>query len=41
MKWYNNMSEQERNNYNKVIVVCGIGAIIILLIPVVVHLVQN
>lgn len=41
MKWYNNMNEQEKNNFNKVIVVCVIGTILILLIPVVMHFVLN
>lgn len=41
MKWYNNMTEQEKNNFNKVIVVCIIGAIFVFLIPLVMHFVQN
>lgn len=41
MKWYNNMTEQEKNNFNKVIVVCIIGAILVFLIPLIMHFVQN
>ena len=37
MKWYNDMSEQQIKIFQKVIVVCLIGAILILLIPMVMH----
>ncbi len=37
MKWYNDMSEQQKQSFQKVIVVCLIGAILILLIPMVMH----
>ena len=35
MKWYNDMSEQQKRNFKKVIVVCVVGAISILLIPMI------
>lgn len=31
MKWYNDMTEQEKRSFQKVIAVCVIGAILILL----------
>lgn len=37
MKWYNDMSEQQKQSFQKVIVACLIGAILILLIPMVMH----
>ena len=37
MKWYNDMTEQEKRSFQKVIAVCVIGAILILLIPKVWH----
>lgn len=37
MKWYNDMTEQEKRNFQKVISVCVVGAILILLIPMVWH----
>lgn len=37
MKWYSDMLEQEKQNFKKVIIVCAIGAILILLIPMVLH----
>ena len=37
MKWYNDMTEQEKQSFNKVIAVCVIGAILILLIPMLWH----
>ena len=37
MKWYNDMTEQEKQSFQKVIAVCVIGAILILLIPMVWH----
>lgn len=37
MKWYNDMTEQQKQNFQKVIVVCIVGAILILLIPMVMH----
>lgn len=37
MKWYNDMSEQQKQSFQKVIVVCLIGAILILLIPMVMY----
>ena len=30
MKWYNDMTEQEKQSFQKVIVVCAVGAILIL-----------
>ena len=30
MKWYNDMTEQEKRSFQKVIVVCVVGAILIL-----------
>lgn len=38
MKWYNNMAEQEKQSFKMVIAVCVIGAILIMLIPMVLHL---
>lgn len=37
MKWYNDMTEQQKRNFKKVIAVCVVGAILILLIPMVMH----
>lgn len=37
MKWYNDMTEQQKQSFQKVIVVCIVGTILILLIPVVMH----
>lgn len=37
MKWYDNMSGEEKQSFKKVIAVCGMGAILILLIPMVLH----
>ena len=37
MKWYNDMTEQQKQSFQKVIAVCLIGAILILLIPMVIH----
>ena len=37
MKWYNDMTEQEKRSFQKVSAVCVIGAILILLIPMVWH----
>ena len=37
MKWSNDMTEQEKRSFQKVIAVCVIGAILILLIPMVWH----
>ena len=35
MKWYNDMTEQQKRKFKKVIVVCVVGAILILLIPMI------
>lgn len=35
MKWYNDMTEQQKQNFKKVITICVVGAILILLIPMV------
>ncbi len=37
MKWYNDMSEQEKRSFQKVITVCVVGAILILIVPMVFH----
>jgi len=37
MKWYNDMTEQQKQSFQKVIAVCLVGAILILLIPMVMH----
>ena len=37
MKWYNDMSEQEKRSFQKVIAVCVEGAILILIVPMVFH----
>lgn len=35
MKWYNDMTEQQKRNFKKVIAVCVVGAVLILLIPMI------
>lgn len=35
MKWYNDMTEQQKQSFKKVIAICIIGAILILLIPMI------
>lgn len=35
MKWYNDMTEQEKRSFQKVIVVFVVGAILILIVPMV------
>lgn len=37
MKWYNDMTEQQKQSFKKVISVCGIGAILILLFPIILY----
>ena len=37
MKWYNDMTEQEKRSFQKVIVVFVAGAILILIVPMVFH----
>lgn len=37
MKWYNDMTEQQKQSFQKVIAVCVIGTILILLIPMAFH----
>ena len=37
MKWYNDMSEQEKRSFQKVITICVVGAILILIVPIVFH----
>ena len=37
MKWYNDMSEQEKRSFQKVIAVCVVGAILILSVHMVFH----
>ena len=39
MKWYNDMTEQEKQSFKKVVAVCVAGAILILLIPMIWHLI--
>ena len=39
MKWYNDMTEQEKQSFKKVVAVCVVGAILILLIPMIWHLI--
>ena len=34
MKWYTNMDKEERRNFQKVIVVCAVGAISVLMVPI-------
>lgn len=41
MKWYDDMTEQEKRSFQKVIVVCVVGAILILLIPMVWHFISK
>lgn len=35
MKWYNDMAEQQKRSFQKVIAVCVVGALLILFIPMV------
>ena len=35
MKWYNDMTESQKQSFKKVIAVCVVGAIFILIIPVI------
>lgn len=35
MKWYDDMTEQQKRSIKKVIAVCVVGAILILLIPMI------
>ena len=37
MKWYNDMTEQEKRSFQKVIVVFVVDAILILIVPMVFH----
>ena len=37
MKWYNDMSEQEKRSFQKVITICVVGAILILIVPMIFH----
>ena len=37
MKWYNDMSEQEKRSFQKVITICVVGAILILIVSMVFH----
>ena len=37
MKWYNDMSEQEKRSFQKVIAVCVVCSILILIVPMVFH----
>ena len=37
MKWYNDMTELEKRSFQKVIVVFVVGAILILIVPMVFH----
>lgn len=37
MKWYNAMDEQGKQSFQKVIVVCVTGAILILSVPTIFH----
>ena len=37
MKWYNDMSEQEKRSFQKVIAVWVVGAILSLIVPMVFH----
>lgn len=39
MKWYDDMTEQQKRSFHKVIVVCVIGVILILLIPLAFHVI--
>ena len=39
MKWYNDMTEQEKRSFQKAIVVCVVGAILILIVPIVFHVI--
>lgn len=41
LKWYNDMTEQEKRSFKKVIVVCVVGAILILIVPMVFMLISK
>lgn len=41
MKWYNDMTKQEKRSFKKVIVVCVVGAILILIVPMVFMLISK
>ena len=41
MKWYNDMIEQEKRSFQKVIVVCVVGAVLIFIVPMVFMLVSK
>ncbi len=41
MKWYKDMTEQEKRSFQKVIVVCVVGAILILIVPMVFMLISK
>lgn len=34
MKWYNKMTEQQKDDFNKVVIICVVGAFVVLLIPI-------
>lgn len=38
MKWHNDMNEQEKRNFQKVIAVCLVGGILILIVPMFFHI---
>lgn len=33
MKWYNNMTEQQKKDFNKVMIVFAAGTVMVLLVP--------
>ena len=41
MTWYKNMTEQQKKDFDKVLGVSIVGAIMVLLIPVVFHLISD
>ena len=41
MKWYNDMTEQEKQSFKKVIVVCVVGVVLILIVPMVFMLISK
>lgn len=41
MAWYKNMTEQQRTDFKKVIIISVIGIIVVLLVPIIFHITQN
>ena len=35
MEWYKNMAEQQKKDFKKVLIVCTVGTIMVLMVPMV------